>query len=75
MPYVGILTGKGSFSTTITPMLDLKFDQTITSLDLQATGCNELNHGNSSASYGQLGFGGSQTGLWAGMNNLHGLIY
>ena len=43
MPYVGILSEKRSFSTTITPMLDLKFDQTITSLDLQDISCHNNN--------------------------------
>ena len=45
MPYVGILTEKQSFSTTITPMLDFKFDQTIISLDLPAFGCHNSDYG------------------------------
>ena len=61
VPYVGILSEKGSFSTTITPMLDLKYDQAITSFDLGVIGCNDYGKNNATS------FGGS---AWAGMNNL-----
>ena len=63
MPYVGILSEKRSFSTTITPMLDLKFDQTITSLDLQDFGCHNSNSSFQAGSgwAGSIGIGSGWT--------------
>ena len=69
MPYVGILSEKRSFSTTITPILDLKFDQTITSLDLPAIGCH---NSNSSLEAGS-GWAGS-TGIGSGWTVNHGNV-
>ena len=60
MPYVGILTEKSSFSTTITPMLDLKFDKTVTSLNLPATGKCVPIHGS--------GYGRGLGNDWVGGN-------